>query len=74
MVKQFVGDYSAKAQEYVGNLSPETPKASTPVKAEPAEPAEPAVKTSDFPEAPKEEPVQPALSAQEPAKQEPLLA
>lgn len=71
VVKQYVGDYSAKAQEYVGNLSPETPKASTPVKTEPAEPV---VKTSDFPEAPKEEPAQPALSAQEPAKQEPLLA
>ncbi|RMJ26942.1 hypothetical protein PHISP_02191 [Aspergillus sp. HF37] len=68
VVKQYVGDYSAKAQEYVGNLSPETSKAPTPVKAEPA------VNSSDFPEAPKEEPAQPALSAQEPVKQEPLLA
>lgn len=68
LVKQYVGDYSAKAQEYMGSVAPEMTKAPTTVKAEPA------VKTSDFPEAPKDEPVHPAQPVQEPPKQEPLLA
>lgn len=68
VVKQYVGDYSAKAQGYMGSMSPEPTKASSPFKAKPA------VKAPDFPEAPKGEPVQPAHAAQEPAQQEPLLA
>lgn len=71
VVKQYVGDYSAKAQGYMGTMSSDSTKASTP---SPAKPAEPAVKAPDFPEAPKGEPVQSAHPAQEPAKQEPLLA
>ena len=64
VVKQYVGNYSAKAHGYMGDST----KVSSPVKAEPA------IKTPDFPEAPKGEPVQSAQPSQQPAKQEPLLA
>ena len=79
LMKQYVGDYSSKAQEYIGrrSASPETSKvAPTPVKTELA--PEPQIKTEDFPEAPKVEPVAQAVPSveTEPKKneQEPLLA
>ena len=78
VVKQYVGDYSNKAQEYIGNrrsVSPEVAKSPAPlVKREP-EP-EAVVKTSDFPVAPKDEPVVPSIEtpAQTKSEQEPLLA
>ncbi|KAF9886915.1 hypothetical protein FE257_011039 [Aspergillus nanangensis] len=82
LMKQYVDDYSAKAQEYMGHrrsASPEMAKVASPlVKQEPA--PEPTVKVSDFPEAPKEEPVaevaevaQTAAAEQIPTR-EPLLA
>jgi hypothetical protein len=78
VMKQYVGEYSSKAQEYIGrrSASPEMSKiAPTPVKTEPV--SEPAIKTEDFPEAPKVEPVAQSVESTEPAKQaerEPLLA
>jgi hypothetical protein len=59
IVKQYVGEYSAKAQEYVGSTkrrspSPEASKAS-PAKAEKT--PESTVQHSDFPIAPKDEPL-----------------
>ncbi|RDW65710.1 uncharacterized protein DSM5745_09449 [Aspergillus mulundensis] len=76
VVKQYVGDYSNKAQEYIGrrSASPEVAKAPATgpvVKREP-EP-EAVVKTSDFPEAPKDEPVVQSIEETQPEKQ-PLLA
>ncbi|KAL4808140.1 Reticulon-domain-containing protein [Aspergillus unguis] len=79
VVKQYVGEYSNKAQEYIGSrrsASPEVAKApATVVKREP-EP-EAAIKTSDFPEAPKDEPVaqsiEQTIEESQPEKQ-PLLA
>jgi hypothetical protein len=75
VVKQYVGDYSNKAQEYIGrrSASPEVakgPAAGPVVKREP-EP-EAVVKTSDFPEAPKVEPVAQSIETQ--SEKEPLLA
>ncbi|KAJ9202691.1 hypothetical protein DTO166G4_8593 [Paecilomyces variotii] len=61
LVKQYAGTYSSKAQEYIGNrrsVSPEVSKvapAPALVKAEPI--PESTVQQTDFPEAPKEEPV-----------------
>ncbi|KAJ5593853.1 uncharacterized protein N7459_000061 [Penicillium hispanicum] len=79
LMKQYVGEYSHKAQEYIGrrSVSPEMTKvAPTPVKTEPA--PEPQIKTEDFPEAPKIEPVAQSVESTEPATQaaerEPLLA
>lgn len=76
LMKQYVGEYSSKAQEYIGrrSASPEMAKAPTPVKTEPA--AEPLIKTEDFPEAPKVEPVAQSVETAEPqqAEREPLLA
>lgn len=69
LVKQYVGEYSAKAQEIVGHrsaASPEMEKAPAAEKAAPAastaldtEPIvpQPVMKAEDFPEAPKVEPV-----------------
>lgn len=80
LMKQYVGDYSSKAQEYIGrrSASPEMAKVPTPVKTEPAPVPEAAIKTEDFPEAPKVEPVAQAVesveSAPEAAEREPLLA
>jgi len=78
VMKQYVGEYSSKAQEYIGrrSASPEMSKvAPTPVKTEPV--AEPVIKTEDFPEAPKVEPVLQSVETTAPAEQaerEPLLA
>ncbi|KAI9932626.1 hypothetical protein ASPWEDRAFT_193174 [Aspergillus wentii DTO 134E9] len=83
VVKQYVSDYSAKAQGYVvqrRSASPEMTKVATPVKKEPS--AEPEIKISDFPEAPKEplaepkeEPLVESIEPkQEPLEQEPLVA
>ncbi|KAJ5662583.1 uncharacterized protein N7477_010199 [Penicillium maclennaniae] len=79
VMKQYVGEYSSKAQEYIGrrSASPEMSKAApTPVKTEPV--SEPAIKTEDFPEAPKIEPVVQSIESTEPAahqaEREPLLA
>lgn len=78
LMKQYVGDYSSKAQEYIGrrSASPEMAKVPTPVKTESA--PEAAIKTEDFPEAPKVEPVAQAVesveSAPEAAEREPLVA
>ncbi|KAJ5303668.1 hypothetical protein N7476_010467 [Penicillium atrosanguineum] len=79
VMKQYVGEYSSKAQEYIGrrSASPEMSKvAPTPVKTEPI--SEPVIKTEDFPEAPKVEPVVESIESTEPAAQqterEPLLA
>ncbi|KAJ5730376.1 uncharacterized protein N7483_004884 [Penicillium malachiteum] len=88
LMKQYVGDYSSKASEYIGrrSVSPEMAKIPNPVKTEATpepviktEPvAEPAIKTEDFPEAPKDEPVAEVVesveSAPEAAEQEPLIA
>ncbi|KAJ5190196.1 uncharacterized protein N7498_009181 [Penicillium cinerascens] len=78
VMKQYVGEYSSKAQEYIGrrSASPEMSKvAPTPVKTEPV--SEPVIKTEDFPEAPKVEPLAQSVELTEPAQQaerEPLLA
>lgn len=81
VMKQYVGEYSHKAQEYIGrrSASPEVTKVPTPVKTEPV--AEPTIKTEDFPEAPKVEPIaQPVETVESseptpaPAEKEPLLA
>ncbi|KAH1435766.1 hypothetical protein KXX32_007984 [Aspergillus fumigatus] len=88
LVKQYVGDYSAKAQEYIGHrrsTSPEATKAAgSVVKKEPSAEAivkqepipEPVIKTTDFPEAPKQEPVaEPIEHNRQPLEtREPLLA
>ncbi|KAL8828200.1 MAG: hypothetical protein Q9191_002727 [Dirinaria sp. TL-2023a] len=70
-VKQYAGDYTAKAQSYIGNArgrstSPEATTslpANAPVKSEPGD--APAYKPSDFPHAPKQEPVSGAESHQQ---------
>ncbi|KAJ5174229.1 uncharacterized protein N7482_000106 [Penicillium canariense] len=78
VMKQYVGEYSHKAQEYIGrrSASPEMTKAPAPVKTEAA--PEPTIKTEDFPEAPKIEPVAQLVESAEPApavvEKEPLLA
>jgi hypothetical protein len=59
LVKQYVGDYSAKAQEYIGrsrSASPELSKAPAAIKAEPSSPQS-NVQQTDFPEAPRDEPI-----------------
>ncbi|KAA8649681.1 uncharacterized protein ATNIH1004_002352 [Aspergillus tanneri] len=76
IVRQYVDDYSAKAQEYIGqrrSASPEMTKVpSTVIKKEP-EP-EPAFTPSDFPEAPKDEPVAESFELPpQPVEKEPLL-
>lgn len=80
VTKQYVGDYTSKAQEMLRGRSASPQTASAPA---PAAPAAPAVKDSDFPAAPKEdikadEPALPAQSEpvvkQEEAEQEPLIA
>lgn len=75
LMKQYVGEYSSKAQEYIGrrSVSPEMAKAPTPVKTATSEPL---IKTEDFPEAPKVEPVAQSVESAEPqqAEREPLLA
>lgn len=62
-MKQYVGDYSSKAQEYMGrrSASPEVAKAPAaapaPAAAKTEVVPEPLVKTDDFPEIPQTEPV-----------------
>ncbi|KAL1859916.1 hypothetical protein Plec18170_001862 [Paecilomyces lecythidis] len=84
LVKQYAGTYSSKAQEYIGNrrsVSPEVSKVAPPtaVKTEPT--LESKIQQSDFPEAPKEEPVGQsvespvsAVQAEPELKPEPLVA
>ena len=65
-VKQYAGDYSAKAQEYIGSArrrsnSPEMTKSSPATGPGDA----PAYSSKDFPHAPKQEPVQGVTSHQE---------
>ncbi|KAJ5884686.1 hypothetical protein N7495_009196 [Penicillium taxi] len=87
LVKQYVDDYSHKAQEYIGrrSASPEMTKAPSAVQtpaqtiAKPVDSVpEPVIKTEDFPEAPKVEPI--VQSVEEPTpvshetEREPLLA
>ncbi|KKK13491.1 cwl1 [Aspergillus rambellii] len=77
VVKQYVGGYSSKAQEYIGHrrsASPEMTKAPSPViKQEPE--AESLITTTDFPEAPKDEPVMQSIEhSPQPAEEEPVLA
>ena len=70
-VKAYAGDYSAKAQEYIGSArgrsnSPEIPNksaANTPLKAGPGAP--PSYSSSDFPHAPKQEPISGITSHEE---------
>lgn len=77
LVKHYANDYSSKAHEYIGNrrsASPEVAKAPA-VKAEPVSP--PKFQTTDFPEAPKTEPVaatEPEAESNTSAEKEPLLA
>lgn len=79
VTRQYVGDYTSKAQEMIRGRAA-SPKAAS---SAPAAPAAPAVKDSDFPVAPKEdikveEPAVPAPSEPEPAikneEQEPLIS
>lgn len=76
ITKQYVGDYTSKAQEMLRGKSA-SPQAAP---SAPAAPAAPAVKDSDFPAAPKEdikveEPAVPAPEIKhEAAEQEPLIA
>lgn len=76
LMKQYVGEYSSKAQEYIGrrSASPEVTKVPTPVKTEPV--SQPQIKTEDFPEAPKVEPIAQSVESVEPqqAEREPVLA
>ena len=70
-VKAYAGDYTAKAQEYIGSArgrstSPEVSSKSTaqnPMKSEPGAP--PSYSSSDFPHAPKQEPTAGVTSHQE---------
>ena len=71
-VKAYAGDYSAKAQNYIGNArgrstSPEVTNskstANAPIKSEPG--SEPKYSSSDFPHAPKQKPTQGVTSHQE---------
>jgi hypothetical protein len=84
LVKQYANDYTTKAHEYIGNrrsASPEVAKAPA-VKVEPASPAK--IQTTDFPEAPKTEPVaatpesevepEPEAETATSTEKEPLLA
>lgn len=79
VVKQFAEDFNNKAQGYFVNrrsASPEAVKAPAPVEKQEPEP-EPAVKTSDFPEAPKDEPVAQSIeqnTEQSQPEKQPLLA
>ena len=62
-VKTYAGDYTTKAQEYIGSArgrstsaeASRKPMANAPVKSEPGAP--PSYGSSDFPHAPKQEPV-----------------
>jgi hypothetical protein len=74
--KQYVGDYSAKAQEYIGNARG---RSTSPVaSAKPAKVDTPAYKSEDFPAAPKEDfkaapPVQETANALK-SENEPLIS
>ncbi|KAL2869735.1 uncharacterized protein BJX67DRAFT_370575 [Aspergillus lucknowensis] len=72
IVKQYVGDYSNKAQEYIGtrrSASPEVAKAGSPVIKKEPEPEAP-VQSHEFPEAPKDDPVAKSIENDK----QPLLA
>lgn len=89
LVKQYAGSYSSKAQEYIGTRRSVTPEVSrvapvkvAPVKVAPAPapalvptptPVKAEIKQFDFPEAPKQEPVEP-VEAEPEIKPEPLIA
>ncbi|BDD63742.1 hypothetical protein MAP00_008605 [Monascus purpureus] len=72
LVKQRLGDYSTKAQEYINHRrslsSTQMTKVASPAVAQPK--VEPAIKTEDFPVAPKTEPVA-APSAETESTQKP---
>lgn len=72
VTKQYVGDYSAKAQELIGNARGRSVSPST-VKKE----AGPKYKSEDFPAAPKESfkaPEAPAATAASTLEEEPLIS
>lgn len=75
LVKQYVDDYGNKAQEFLTprrSASPEMTRVpSSAIKKEPS--AEPELKSSAFPQAPKNEPAAESIE-QENAQKEPLLA
>lgn len=76
LMRQYVDDYSAKVQQYMPSpnrrsMSPEMAKVPAALKTESPEPE---IKTSDFPEAPRDEPVGEQAQSMEPSQQEPLLA
>lgn len=84
LMKQYVGEYSAKAQEIVGHRSAASPEmekapavaektAPTVLQTEPIAP-QPVMKAEDFPEAPKVEPVaESTVQEQAASEREPLL-
>lgn len=83
VTKQYVGDYTSKAQEMLRGRSA-SPQTASSAPSAPAAPAAPAVRDSDFPVAPKEDikaevPAVPAPSEPEPTikhepEQEPLIS
>jgi ABC-type multidrug transport system fused ATPase/permease subunit len=78
LVKQYANEYSSKAQDYIGSRHAAAPVATKVPAANPEPVSPPKFGTTDFPEAPKTEPVA-AADAPEPAastesQQEPLLA
>ena len=62
--KQYAGDYTAKAQSYIGGRGRSTsPEVNAPSKAGPG--SSPSYQPSDFPHAPKQEPTSGATSHQQ---------
>ena len=64
-VKAYAGDYTSKAQNYIGSAkaratSPGTSSANTPLKSGPGD--RPSYSSSDFPHAPKQEPIPGVIS------------
>jgi hypothetical protein len=80
LVKQYANEYSSKAQGYIGSRHAAAPVATKVSAANPEPVSPPKFETTDFPEAPKTEPVAAAATPEtEPAastesQQEPLLA
>ncbi|KAI9374695.1 Reticulon-domain-containing protein [Aspergillus egyptiacus] len=75
LMKQYVDDYSQKAQEYIGHRLSVSREATKPA-ASPAvkrEPESETFKPSDFPDAPKNEPVVPSVEPPR-TEQQPLMA
>jgi hypothetical protein len=57
MVKQYIGDYRAKAHDYVVATRSRQASPEAEIKREPRAEREPAVQQYDFPQAPRDEPV-----------------